>query len=123
MEILSDSEEELPAQSSPMVNGNVAQLVDMGFTPEQAAEVKRVQAPCVQKLNVWQSCTSWVKDTFSASELAGCIKLPVGGYMCASCSHKDTLPGIASALQADADDVIFESSNPSSLAVQMGRPG
>ena len=45
MEILSDSEEEQPAHSSPMVDGHVARLVDMGFTPEQAAEVNPAQAP------------------------------------------------------------------------------
>ncbi len=39
VEILSDSEEEQPAESSPMADGHVAQLVDMGFTPEQAAQV------------------------------------------------------------------------------------
>ena len=39
MEILSDSENEQPAQSSPMADGHVAKLIDMGFTPEQAAQV------------------------------------------------------------------------------------
>ena len=46
VEILSDNEEEQPAQSSPLADSPVAQLVDMGFTPEQAAQVCNVQPPC-----------------------------------------------------------------------------
>lgn len=44
MEILSDSEGEQPALSSPAADGNVAQLVDMGFTPDQAAQVRLSEA-------------------------------------------------------------------------------
>ena len=44
VDLLSDSDDEQPTQSSPAagspaVDGHVAQLVDMGFTPEQAAQV------------------------------------------------------------------------------------
>ena len=44
VEILSDSEGEQPALSSPAADGNVAQLVDMGFTPDQAAKVRLSEA-------------------------------------------------------------------------------
>ena len=39
VEVLSDSEDEQPAQATPAADGQVAQLMDMGFTPEQAAQV------------------------------------------------------------------------------------
>ena len=40
VEVLSDSEDEEPAQAAtPAADGQVAQLMDMGFTPEQAAQV------------------------------------------------------------------------------------
>lgn len=52
VDLLSDSDDEQPAQGSPAVgnpavDGHVAQLVDMGFTPEQAAQVSGA-LPCMQ---------------------------------------------------------------------------
>lgn len=52
VDLFSDSDDEQPAQGSPAVgspavDGHVAQLVDMGFTPEQAAQVSGA-LPCMQ---------------------------------------------------------------------------
>ena len=51
VDLLSDSDDEpaqgSPAVGSPAVDGHVAQLVDMGFTPEQAAQVSGA-LPCMQ---------------------------------------------------------------------------